>query len=177
MGISKPADYPKGLPFPTKRFATQEKAGETALQASLRDSAEEMLILAILSFLLLVWLYRPIYPCGKPFGRKRQTFWVIGKTIYIHFHLVSETENRLSLDRNILQGTFLILRQLVSSFYLLPIAYIVLDSDMQSPAALSQIAQQKRKDHPKDHRFGRAAYQLASLPDPLASDTLQERAR
>jgi len=40
------ADYPKGLPFPTERFATQEKAGETALQASLRDSAEEMLLLA-----------------------------------------------------------------------------------------------------------------------------------
>src|SRR5260370_32204112 len=29
-------------------------------------------------FLLLIWLYRLIYPGGKPFGRKRQTFWVIG---------------------------------------------------------------------------------------------------
>ncbi len=40
------ADYRKGLPFPTERFAIQEKASETALQASLGDSPEEMLILA-----------------------------------------------------------------------------------------------------------------------------------
>ena len=34
------ADYPKVWPFPTKRLATQEKAGESALQASLRGLAE-----------------------------------------------------------------------------------------------------------------------------------------
>jgi hypothetical protein len=62
------ADYPKGLPFPTKRFATQEKAGETALQASLRDSAEEMLILAN----SLVFVTRMALQANLPMW---QTFW------------------------------------------------------------------------------------------------------
>src|SRR6266542_1009859 len=46
LDLASAANYPKGLPFPTKRFARQEKADNAALQASLHNLVETKLISA-----------------------------------------------------------------------------------------------------------------------------------